>query len=156
MKITEIKTLVVNAQMRNRIFVKVETDQPGLWGWREEMLEGKVRAVVRRVEDFKPTRAYLWGREKLPFTTPQSKTTPMPSQKCSVIEGPQGGCRWEDLLDRWCRGTELNRRRQPFQGCALPPELPRHGFSLSNGFELLSRKRRADGWNEGADKLPGT
>src|SRR5437667_11271839 len=29
-------------------------------------------------------------------------------------------------MKRWCRGTELNRRRQPFQGCALPPELPRH------------------------------
>ncbi len=31
-----------------------------------------------------------------------------------------------DLRISWCRGTELNRRRQPFQGCALPPELPRH------------------------------
>jgi hypothetical protein len=27
----------------------------------------------------------------------------------------------------WWPGTELNRRRQPFQGCALPPELPGHG-----------------------------
>jgi hypothetical protein len=27
----------------------------------------------------------------------------------------------------WCRGTELNCRHQPFQGCALPTELPRHG-----------------------------
>src|SRR5579864_3000939 len=27
---------------------------------------------------------------------------------------------------RWWPGTELNRRRQPFQGCALPPELPGH------------------------------
>src|SRR5947209_5826928 len=26
----------------------------------------------------------------------------------------------------WCRGTELNCRHQPFQGCALPTELPRH------------------------------
>ena len=29
------------------------------------------------------------------------------------------------LKMRW-PGTELNRRRQPFQGCALPPELPGH------------------------------
>ena len=29
-------------------------------------------------------------------------------------------------LKRWWPGTELNRRRQPFQGCALPPELPGH------------------------------
>jgi hypothetical protein len=26
----------------------------------------------------------------------------------------------------WWPGTDLNRRRQPFQGCALPPELPGH------------------------------
>src|SRR5439155_12323260 len=30
----------------------------------------------------------------------------------------------------WWPGTELNRRRQPFQGCALPPELPGHAFAL--------------------------
>ena len=35
MKITEIKTVVVNAHMRNWIFVKVETDVPGLHGWGE-------------------------------------------------------------------------------------------------------------------------
>jgi hypothetical protein len=29
-------------------------------------------------------------------------------------------------LLKWWPGTELNRRRQPFQGCALPPELPGH------------------------------
>ena len=33
------------------------------------------------------------------------------------------GCK---LLKTWWPGTELNRRRQPFQGCALPPELPGH------------------------------
>ena len=26
----------------------------------------------------------------------------------------------------WWPGTESNRRRQPFQGCALPTELPGH------------------------------
>src|ERR1700689_741493 len=30
----------------------------------------------------------------------------------------------------WWAGTELNRRRQPFQGCALPPELPGHPEAL--------------------------
>ena len=30
------------------------------------------------------------------------------------------------LNGMWCRGTELNCRHQPFQGCALPTELPRH------------------------------
>jgi galactonate dehydratase len=54
MKITSVKTVVVNAQMRNWVFVKVETDQPGLWGWGEGSLEWKTRAVVGAVEDFAP------------------------------------------------------------------------------------------------------
>lgn len=54
MLITAIKTLVVNAQMRNWVFVKVETDQPGLVGWGEASLEWKTRAVVGAVEDLAP------------------------------------------------------------------------------------------------------
>ena len=30
-------------------------------------------------------------------------------------------------LPLWCRGAESNCGHQPFQGCALPTELPRHG-----------------------------
>lgn len=51
MKITRIETCVVNAQMRNWIFIKVETDQPGLYGWGEATLEWKTRAVVGAIED---------------------------------------------------------------------------------------------------------
>ena len=54
MKITDVRTVVVNAQMRNWVFVKVETDEPGLFGWGEASLEWKTRAVVGAVEDFKP------------------------------------------------------------------------------------------------------
>ncbi len=54
MKITSVKTLVVNAEMRNWVFVKVETDQPGLFGWGEASLEWKTRAVVGAVEDVAP------------------------------------------------------------------------------------------------------
>ena len=54
MKITDIKTLVVNAQMRNWVFVKVETSDPGLYGWGEATMEWKTRAVVGCVEDLKP------------------------------------------------------------------------------------------------------
>ena len=54
MKITAIKTTVVNAEMRNWIFVKVETDRPGLYGWGEATLEWKTRAVVGAVEDLAP------------------------------------------------------------------------------------------------------
>ncbi len=51
MKITAIETHVCHARMRNWIFVKVITNQPGLWGWGEATLEWHTRAVVGAVED---------------------------------------------------------------------------------------------------------
>jgi galactonate dehydratase len=54
MKITALKTVVVNAEMRNWVFAKVETDQPGLYGWGEGSLEWKTRSVVGAIEDFVP------------------------------------------------------------------------------------------------------
>src|SRR6201996_2679099 len=60
MKITEVRTVVVNAEMRNWIFVKVITDQAGLFGWGEATLEWKTRAVVGAVDDLAPL---LIGRD---------------------------------------------------------------------------------------------
>ena len=54
MKIENLRTVVVNAEMRNWVFCKVETDQPGLYGWGEGSLEWKTRAVVGAIEDFAP------------------------------------------------------------------------------------------------------
>ncbi len=51
MKITAIETKVCNARMRNWVFVKVVTDQPGLIGWGEATLEWHTRAVVGAIED---------------------------------------------------------------------------------------------------------
>src|SRR5690348_6130445 len=51
MKITGITSTVVHARMRNWIFVKVETDQPGLHGWGEATLEWKTRSEVGAIED---------------------------------------------------------------------------------------------------------
>lgn len=52
MKITDIKTIVVNAKMRNWVFVKVETDE-GIVGWGEASMEWKTRGVVGCIEDLK-------------------------------------------------------------------------------------------------------
>ncbi len=68
MKITRIETLVCHARMRNWIFVKVVTDQPGLWGWGEATLEWHTRSVVGAIQDLAelvvgedPTRIeHLW------------------------------------------------------------------------------------------------
>ena len=68
MKITRIETLVCNARMRNWVFVKVLTDQPGLYGWGEATLEWHTRGVIGAIQDLEslligedPTRVeYLW------------------------------------------------------------------------------------------------
>jgi galactonate dehydratase len=54
MKITDIQVLCCHARMRNWIFVKVITDQPGLYGWGEATLEWHTRAVCGALEDLKP------------------------------------------------------------------------------------------------------
>jgi galactonate dehydratase len=51
MKITRVSSLVVNANMRNWIFVKVETDHDGLYGWGEATLEWKTKGVVGAIDD---------------------------------------------------------------------------------------------------------
>ena len=50
-KITSVRTVVVNAEMRNWLFVKVTTDQDGLYGWGEASLNWKTRAVSGTIED---------------------------------------------------------------------------------------------------------
>ncbi|MGH2508061.1 MAG: galactonate dehydratase [Ktedonobacteraceae bacterium] len=54
LKIVSVKTLVVNAEMRNWVFVKVETNEGGLYGWGECSLEWKTRSLVGAVADFAP------------------------------------------------------------------------------------------------------
>lgn len=51
MKITAVQAHVCHARMRNWIFVKVVTDQPGLWGWGEATLEWHTRSVLGAIED---------------------------------------------------------------------------------------------------------
>jgi len=68
MKIARVETHVCHARMRNWIFVKVVTDQDGLFGWGEATLEWHTRAVVGAIEDLAqllvgedPTRVeHLW------------------------------------------------------------------------------------------------
>lgn len=51
MKITAIETHLCHARMRNWIFVKVLTDEPGLHGWGEATLEWHTKSVVGAIED---------------------------------------------------------------------------------------------------------
>ena len=51
MKISSVEAFVCHARMRNWIFVKVVTDEPGLYGWGEATLEWHTRGVVGAIED---------------------------------------------------------------------------------------------------------
>lgn len=51
MKITAIETHVCHARMRNWIFVKIVTDQAGLYGWGEATLEWHTQSVVGAIKD---------------------------------------------------------------------------------------------------------
>ena len=53
MKIVRVSSIVVNAVMRNWVFVKVETDA-GITGWGEASLEWKTRGVVGCIADLEP------------------------------------------------------------------------------------------------------
>src|SRR6266850_845612 len=62
---------------------------------------------------------------------------PKPIRSCER-SGPVGH-QTKMRSEEWCRGTELNCRHQPFQGCALPTELPRHIFVGScSGWGVVS------------------
>jgi galactonate dehydratase len=54
MKITSITARVCNAEMRNWVFVRVQTDEAGLIGWGEATLEFKTRAIVGAIADLEP------------------------------------------------------------------------------------------------------
>lgn len=54
MRIVDVSTVVVGAQLRNWVFIKVTTDTDGLVGWGEATLEWQTRAVVGAVEDLRP------------------------------------------------------------------------------------------------------
>ena len=53
-KITSVTTRIVNAEMRNWVFVRIETNMSGLYGWGEATLEWKTRAVAGAIEDLTP------------------------------------------------------------------------------------------------------
>src|SRR5947207_13662178 len=58
----------------------------------------------------------------------------------------------------WWSGAEFNRRRYPFQCCALPPELPGHVSRAAGGgmLQLSASARLAGGTTEAQRNAHGT
>lgn len=63
MRISGVSTRVVDAGDRDWVFVRVDTDEPGLGGWGESSLGWHTRAVCGAVEDLAPL---LIGEDPLP------------------------------------------------------------------------------------------
>src|SRR3954453_9362514 len=104
MKITALKTVVVNAEMRNWVFVKVETSEPGLYGWGEASLEWKTRSVVGAVEDLAPM---IVGEDPRPIEHLYQKMYRQSFWRVGVI-----GLTAISAIDQACwdiLGKELNR-----------------------------------------------
>ncbi|MBW3560970.1 MAG: galactonate dehydratase [Actinobacteria bacterium] len=95
MKITRISTLVVNARLRNWVFVKVETDQ-GLVGWGEATLEWHTQAVVGAVADLGPFLAGMDPRrvEHLFQTGTRQPFWPKGLVGMSALSGIEQAC-WD-------------------------------------------------------------
>src|SRR5262249_2251657 len=60
LQISGVSTRIVDAGDRDWVFVRVETDEPGLFGWGEASLGWHTRAVVGAVGDLEPM---LMGRD---------------------------------------------------------------------------------------------
>ena len=61
MRIEAIRTVVVNAQMRNWVFVKVETSEPGLYGIGSANNQYQVKAVIAALEEH--LKPWLIGKD---------------------------------------------------------------------------------------------
>jgi galactonate dehydratase len=63
-RITDVSTRVVDAGERDWVFVRVETDEPGLAGWGEASLGWQTHAVLGAVRDLEPL---LIGQDPRPI-----------------------------------------------------------------------------------------
>jgi galactonate dehydratase len=60
LRIVRVECFTVHAELRNWVFVKVSTNQDGLFGWGEATLNWKTRSVMATIEDLAPL---LIGRD---------------------------------------------------------------------------------------------
>ncbi len=86
----------------------------------------------------KPTAEMQESGEKTRLTNP-NKPSPLDPRS-------------RKLLKRWWPGTESNRRRQPFQGCALPAELPGHSRMARRHASLRVTRLLSEGPRRSAEK----
>ena len=155
MRMTGIETRVVNAEMRNWVFVRVETDDPGLYGWGEATLEWKTRSVVGAVEDLAPL---LIGRdprdiEQAVRVMKKHSFWRLGAIGMSAISGIEIAL-W-DILGQGARrpGVEAARRQGSRQGPRLHASRPRrHARRLRNQRRGPAGRTRPRGRREG---LPG-
>jgi galactonate dehydratase len=82
MRITGLSTWVVDAGDRDWVFLRVETDEPGLAGWGEASLGWQTRGVLGAVRDLEPL---LVGRDPRPVERHWQTLTRGPYFKGGIV-----------------------------------------------------------------------
>ncbi len=116
-------------------FLRTETRKESNWAGRQAFSGWRDTACGTRKVD------------RIPAQRGESADTKKPNREGLGFESGGGLYHSVELSSitpaGWCRGTESNCRHQPFQGCALPTELPRHA-SVCSGVAGVDMKQVGD------------
>ncbi len=128
MKIVSVTARVCNAEMRNWVFVRVETDEPGLIGWGEATLELKTRAVIGADRDIEPMLVGEDPREHralLPGDEPPRLLAHGHHRHVGDLAASRSrsGTFWESISA--CRSGGCSAASRPRQPAHLHPSRPR-------------------------------
>lgn len=142
MRITGISTWVVDAGDRDWVFLRVETDEPGLAGWGEASLGWQTRAVLGAVRDLEPL---LTGRDPRPVERHWQTLTRGPYFKGGIVTMSAISAIDQALWDIKAKALGV-----PLYELLGGPVRDRVRTYVNLGSELGGDTRRPEAWRDAA------
>ncbi len=142
MRITGISTWVVDAGDRDWVFLRVETDEPGLAGWGEASLGWQTRAVLGAVRDLEPLLA---GRDPRPVERHWQTLTRGPYFKGGIVTMSAISAIDQALWDIKAKALGV-----PLYELLGGPVRDRVRTYVNLGSELGGDARRPEAWQDAA------
>jgi len=142
MLITGISTWVVDAGDRDWVFLRVETDEPGLAGWGEASLGWHTHAVLGAVRDLEPL---LLGRDPRPVELHWQTMTRGPYFKGGIVTMSAISAIDQALWDIKAKALGV-----PLYELLGGPVRDRVRTYVNLGSELGGDARRPEAWREAA------
>jgi galactonate dehydratase len=142
MRITGISTWVVDAGDRDWVFLRVETDEPGLAGWGEASLGWQTRAVLGAVRDLEPLLA---GRDPRPVERHWQTLTRGPYFKGGIVTMSAISAIDQALWDIKAKALGV-----PLYELLGGPVRDRVRTYVNLGSELGGDARRPEAWRDAA------